>query len=365
MRMRTTAMGIATALVLSTALPAPSHATGTGAAPASPGCGDDAVDAAPVPFFLGLRPGDDLSTAWCRVRAIGGKKTLQVEFPETGATRYGSVDLTDGPGAAEIVQRLLPTEGSMAVDADGQPFPKVLRSVSAGTVALAPSGHSLGLPPAFPGARDLALWETLVLRVGTVEHKGSPFVLELVFEPSPAKYLMTGTGKRTGDVFVGETKRMMSSGTRLTLPSFGADAPETDACPDRLPDCGGLGPKTRFSEVWALTKATLRSRPGDLTRTAVELVEALETSHPGTVPISLSAFDPYKGKLSYTRSKEGRRLKVRTVPPKDGYGVASVTVEWSDTKEGTSSWWKAMDEWFRASRSALLKHYGALEATDG
>lgn len=354
--LRNTAFAVAT-LVASTATAAP--AVSASARPTPPACGDASADPSPVRFLLGFRPGDDLATAWCRLRAVGGERTLQVEFPDTGATRYGTIDLTDGPDALDVIQRLLPVERAKSVDADGQPFPKVLRRVSAGTVAVSPSGASLGLPPAFPGADLLALWEPLVLRVGPVDHKGSPFVLELVFDPSPARYLMAGTGRWSGGALRGATRRMVGRDRPVAVPLLGGDDDgAADACPDRLPGCGALGETATFTEIWALSKVTLRSVKGDLTRTAVDLVEALEAAHPDASAATLRSFDPYVGRLSYTRAKSGRRLRVKASPPEGGYGVAKVTVEWSDTKEGPDSWSKAMDRWFRESRTALLRHYG-------
>src|SRR5690606_2813762 len=166
----------------------------------------------------------------------------------------------------EIVQSLLPTGDGPARDEEGMEFPKVLSNVVQLAAERAPDGTRLGFSRSHPAARELALWEPVMLRVKPVALAGQEFTLIATLRPSLGLLALGLQGKATDVRLQGWRGRMQMGGF------FGS------SCSEAIPLCQGTGEVVSFHAPWILTEVRLEAQGDNMTEAAAAIMNRLAGS---------------------------------------------------------------------------------------
>lgn len=221
-------------------------------------------------WFLGLHPADDLLSTWCRIQAIPGAVRFNILFPVTGANRSWNTsfqgNLLPASRIVEIVQSLLPTQDGPAKDADGMEFPKVLQNVVQLAAPKAPDKTTLGFAPTHPAARELVLWEPIVLRVKPIALAGQEFTLLVTLRPNLGLLALGLQGKATDVKLQGWKGRLPVDGF------FGS------SCSSSIPFCEGMGEAVAFHAPWLIDEVRLEATGDNMTAAAAAIMNQLSHS---------------------------------------------------------------------------------------
>lgn len=254
-----------------TALPAVAAAP----APAAPAVACVAPDytGPQMSWFLGINPRDNLVAVWCRLQALPGAVRFNVLFPLTQAHRSWDTAFAgrNYPPAriVEIVQSLIPVGEGPVNDDKGMPFGRVLQNVVQLAALEAPDGQPLGFAADHPAAKELVLWEPLVLRVRPVALAGQEFVLKIVMRPNLGLLAM-GLQNPAYDLRVqGWTGRM----------KMGTGAMFGSGCSSEIPQCKDLGQAPIIHTPWIVDEVILEAVGESMTATAAAVMNQLMASY--------------------------------------------------------------------------------------
>lgn len=257
----------AAALSISATLPSAAQQAMETAQPAPDCLAPDYSTSGRMNWFLGLHPADDLLSAWCRLQAIPGKVRFNVFFPTTGANKTWETSF-DGrtlPAAkiVELIQSLLPVGDGPAKDAEGNEFPKVLQSVVQLAADKAPDGQTLGFARTHPAAKDLVLWEPMVIRVKPIALAGQEFTLFVTLKPNLGLLALALQGKAT-DV------RLNGWKGRIPLEGFFGTT-----CSSAIPECKDIGEVATFHAPWLVDEVRLTAEGDNITAVAGRIMDQL------------------------------------------------------------------------------------------
>lgn len=232
-----------------------------------------------IPWFLGLHPSDDLLTAFCRIQQLPGDVRFNILFPTYQVHRSWdtSFDGQQLPATqiVKLVQSVIPMTDGVAKDENDMEFHRVLKSVVQLQAATTPSGRDLGFAPEHPSAKELVLWEPIILRIKPVVMAGQEFTMTVVLKPNLGLLALALQGKATDVRFKGWKGRMEMGGM------FGK------GCSDAIPVCKDLPDAPIFHAPWLVSSVTLEASGTNMTNTAVAILDRLSQ---------------YKGKQSHTKS---------------------------------------------------------------
>ena len=247
-------------------------------------------------WFLGLNPRDNLVATWCRLQAVPGNVRFNVLFLNTQAHRSWDTSFEAGrygpERIMEIVQSLLPLQNGPVKDENGMPFSRVLENVTQLVAPTAPDGTEFGFSKTHPAAKELVLWEPLVLRVKPVSLAGQAFTLKILMKPSLG-WLSFGLQDPRYDVSFRGWKGRMKLGTGGL---FG------ETCSDYIPNCKGLPDAPSFHAPWLVSQVILEADGEAMTAAAASIMNTLATNYSAFLPGRnvLQNFDPDTGKGSIT-----------------------------------------------------------------
>lgn len=232
-----------------------------------------------IPWFLGLHPSDDLLTAFCRIQQLPGDIRFNILFPTYKVHRSWDTSF-DGrklPATqiVKLVQSVLPMVDAVAIDENGMEFHKVLKSVVQLQAAKTPSGRDLGFAPEHPAAKELVLWEPIILRVKPVVMAGQEFTMTVTLKPNLGLLALALQGKATDVRFKGWKGRMDTGGM------FGR------GCSEAIPECKDLPDSPIFHAPWLVSDVVLEANGTNMTNAAVAIIDRL---------------DQYKSKRGHTKS---------------------------------------------------------------
>lgn len=220
-------------------------------------------------WFLGLHPSDDLLSAWCRLQAVPGAVRFNILFPVTGVHRSWDTtfdgDLLPASRIVELVQSLLPTTDGPAKDENGMEFPKVLRNVVQLAGDKAPDGTALDFAEKHPAARELVLWEPIVLRIKPVALAGQEFTMFVTLRPDLGMLALGLQGKATDVRLQGWKGRMPFGGF------FG------NSCSSSIPLCQDFGDTVTFHAPWVLHEVRLQATGENMTAAAGAIMNQLSS----------------------------------------------------------------------------------------
>lgn len=247
-----------------------------------------------INWFLGLYPTDDLLVTWCRLQTLQGNVTFNILFPYTNASRSWETTLSgvNMPASriVDIVQSTLPRETGPAVEKDGQPFSKVLLNVVQLQAAAANDKTVLDFAPEHPAAKELALWEPIVIRVKPILLAGQQFKLLVKLKPSIG-LLSLALQKRATDVTLEGWRGRLPLGTFFN-----------GECSSLVPICKDLPETVRFHAPWIIDSVELTTEGESMTASALQIADQLLKSNSSVVPAisPLSGFNLTTGEGSFT-----------------------------------------------------------------
>lgn len=232
-----------------------------------------------IPWFLGLHPSDDLLTAFCRIQQIPGDVRFNIMFPTYQVHRSWDTSFEGqhlpATQIVRLVQSVLPMTDGAAKDENGMEFHRVLKSVVQLQAASTPSGRDLGFAPEHPAAKELVLWEPIILRVKPIVMAGQEFTMTVVLKPNLGLLALGLQGKATDVRFKGWKGRMEMGGM------FGK------GCSDAIPACKDLPESPIFHAPWLVSSVSLDASGTNMSNTAVAILDRLAA---------------YKGSRSHTKS---------------------------------------------------------------
>lgn len=280
-------------------------------------------------WFLGLHPADDLLSTWCRLQAIPGAVRFNVLFPTTGANKSWNTSF-DGrtlPASkiVELIQSLLPVGDGPARDEKGNEFPKVLQNVVQLSAAKAPDKQVLGFAPSHPAARELVLWEPLVLRVKPIALAGQEFTLFVTLRPNLGLLSLGLQGKAT-DI------RLNGWKGRIPLDGFFGTT-----CSSAIPLCDGVGEVVSFHAPWLIDEVRLEAEGDNMTAAAATIIDQFANSSvrsrflkDGKPPV----FNRTTGTGTVTLSDD---ISEMTMSAKGtAGGTKSISIVWKESGNGNS-----------------------------
>jgi hypothetical protein len=268
------------ALVAACAVPA-GAAAGDAAPPAQACAAPNLYQPGRINWFLGFDPSDHLLSAWCRIQALPGNVRFNVYWPVTNA--HKSWDTSFGTPLPpqqiiKIVQSLIPEDDRRVASDSGVAFSDVLANAVQLEADRAPDGTPLGFAPTHPAARQVVLWEPLVLRVKPVVLAGQEFTLSVALKPNLGLLALALAG-RTNDVTVKAWSERFQTGNL-----FGT------SCSALFPECDKV-PKVSLVHLPLLVDSVKLQATGDnMTSAAVIIGKQIYASN-----ASLATDDPMKG----------------------------------------------------------------------
>ncbi len=237
-----------------------------------------------INWFLGLSPTDDLLTTWCKLQTLQGNVTLNVLFPTTNAsksweTSFNGVTMPAGR-IVDIVQSTLPTKATALKTDEDQAFAKVLLNVAQLRAKAANDKTVLDFAPEHPAAKELALWEPLVIRVKPILLAGQQFKLFIKLKPDIG-LLSLGLQKRATDVRLQGWKGRLAIGTFFN----GGE------CSATIPVCKDLPETVSFHAPWIVDAVELTATGESMTASALQIADQLLKRNASVVP----QINPLKG----------------------------------------------------------------------
>jgi len=273
-------------------------------------------------WFLGMHPSDDLLSTWCRIQTLPGAVRFNVYFPVTGAHRSWDTSFEGGTLPAtrivEIIQSLLPTGDGPAKDENGMEFPKVLSNVVQLAAESAPDNTRLAFAQSHPAARELALWEPVMLRVKPVALAGQEFVLTATLRPNLGLLALALQGKATDVRLQGWKGRMQMGGF------FGS------SCSAAIPFCHDAGEVVTFHAPWILTEVRLDAQGDNMTEAAAAIMNRLSSSSrsrfikEGLPPV----LDPATGEGTLQMTDGISSMEMRAIGSPGG--TKSISIVWKE-----------------------------------
>jgi len=258
-------------LAAAVSMTAPAHAQQAAPANAQPAClAPDYTTTGRMDWFLGLHPADDLLSAWCRIQTIPGAIRFNLLFPTTGSNKSWDTSF-DGktlPATKiiELIQSLLPVADGPAKDEKGNEFPKVLMNVVQLAADKAPDKQDLGFAPTHPSAKELVLWEPLVIRVKPIALAGQEFTLLVTLRPNLGLLSLGLQGKATDVRLNGWKGRMPLDGF------FGT------TCSSSIPFCEGIPEVVSFHAPWLVSEVRLEAEGDNMTAAAAAIIDQMANS---------------------------------------------------------------------------------------
>jgi hypothetical protein len=272
-------------------------------------------------WFLGINPRDSLVQVWCRLQQVPGNVRFNVLFLKTQAHRSWDTSFqgaNNGPEKiVEIVQSLIPTADGPVKDDKGMPFGRVLQNVVQLAAEQAPDGMPLGFASTHPAARELVLWEPLVLRVKPVSLGGQEFTLKILMKPNLG-WLAYGLQDPRYDLrFKGWAKRMDTGTGSL----FGG------GCSDMIPSCEKLGDVPTFHAPWIVEQVILQADGEAMTSSAIAIANQLVTNYSNFLPggNGMGFFDEKEGRGTLTITDEVSQIEFQAEGGPSGTSMIKIT----------------------------------------
>lgn len=300
---------------------------------------------ASLQWFLGINPRDSLVQVWCRLQTLPGNIRFNVLFLSTQAHRSWDTSFQGagyGPEKiVEIVQSLIPTADGPIKDEKGMPFGRVLQNVVQLAAEQAPDKSPLGFARIHPAAKELVLWEPLVLRVKPVSLAGQEFTLKILLKPNLG-WLAYGLQDPRFDLrFKGWAKRMdLGTGTL-----FGG------GCSDLVPFCEDLGETPSFHAPWVVDQVILQADGEAMTSAAITIANQLVTNYSNFLPggNGMGFFDEKEGRGTLTITDDVSQIEFQA----DGgpSGTSMIKITYSEIK-GRNSVAKHLKEYAERYRAA-------------
>lgn len=322
------------------------------AAPANQTCAAPDYSGTPaLPWFLGINPRDSLVAVWCRLQTLPGNVRFNVLFLNTQAHRSWDTSFQgagNGPEKiVEIVQSLMPVKGGPVKDDKGMPFGRVLQRVVQLAAAEAPDGYTLGFASTHPAAKELVLWEPIVLRVKPVSLAGQEFTLKILLRPDMG-WLAYGLQDPNFDLrFRGWAGRMdIGTGTLLG-----------GGCSDAIPYCEDLGEYPTFHTPWIVDQVILQADGEAMTPAAAAIANQLASNYGNYLPAGdgLGSFDPNTGNGSMTITDDISKIEFRAEGGSSGTKMIKITYEEIKDRNSVAKHLKDVAEQFRAAGTGEKK----------
>lgn len=282
-------------------------------------------------WFLGVHPSDDLITVWCRLQQLPGNVRFNIMFPtykvhHSWNTSFEGAKLTP-THIVRLVQSLLPMVNTTAKDENGMEFHKVLQSVVQLQAKQTPSGRDLGFAPEHPSAKELVLWEPIVLRVRPVVLAGQEFTLSITLKPNMGILALALQGQATDLKFKGWKGRMDAGGM------FGR------GCSSAIPACEDLPESPSFHAPWVVTEMELTTQGNNLTNSAVAIMDRLGRSR--FAEGGVKSFNSTNGQGNLKIDDKQTRMEMQAVGSPGG--TKSITIRW-DVLDQPDTYWGKLQE---------------------
>jgi hypothetical protein len=290
----------------------------------------DYSSSASLQWFLGINPRDNLVQVWCRLQKLPGNVRFNVLFLGTQAHRSWNTSFEGanyGPEKiVDIVQSLIPTAEGPVKDENGMPFGRVLKNVVQLAAEQATDKTILGFAQSHPAAKELVLWEPLVLRVKPVALAGQEFTLKILLKPNLG-WLAYGLQDPRFDLrFQGWSKRM----------EMGTGALFGGGCSDLIPFCDGIGEVATFHAPWVVDQVILQADGEAMTASAITIANQLVTNYSNFLPggNGLGFFDEKEGRGTLTISDDVSQIEFQA----DGgaSGTTMIKLTYSEIKGANS-----------------------------
>lgn len=300
---------------------------------------------ASLQWFLGINPRDSLVQVWCRLQAVPGNVRFNVLFLGTQAHRSWDTSFQgadNGPEKiVEIVQSLIPTADGPVKDDKGMPFGRVLQNVVQLAAEQAPDKTSLGFATTHPAAKELVLWEPLVLRVKPVSLAGQEFTLKILMKPNLG-WLAYGLQDPRYDLrFRGWSKRMdMGTGSL-----FGG------GCSDMIPFCENVGELPTFHAPWIVEQVILQADGEAMTPSAIAIANQLVTNYSNFLPAGngLGFFDEKEGRGTLTITDDASQIEFTAEGGSSGTSMIRITYGEVKGKNSVAKYLKEYGDRYRAA----------------
>ncbi|MTH96003.1 hypothetical protein [Roseibium sp. RKSG952] len=292
-----------------------------------------------LPWFLGFYASDDLMTAWCRIQQLPGNVRFNVWFPHTNVHKSWDTNF-DGQTLpaeriVELVQGLLPQSDGPVLDEDGMAFARVLGNVvqAAAENTPGPDIRKLGFAANHPAAKELILWEPIVLRVRPVALMGQNFTLTVTLRPNIGAFAMGMQGRATDIQFYGARKRLPGTGIMSD-------------CSDQIPYCEHLADVDRATihAPWIVTRVHLEANGENMTETAVNLFNSLQARFGSS---GGSSINRTTGEGDMTLSDGRADLVFRAYGGAGGTNRITMTYEEANKKNSVASYFAEQAEEYR------------------
>ncbi|NTF17220.1 hypothetical protein G6L37_02090 [Agrobacterium rubi] len=302
-------------------------------------------------WFLGINPRDSLVAVWCRLQTLPGAIRFNVLFLNTQAHRSWDTSFQgagNGPEKiVEIVQSLMPVPNGPVRDDKGMPFGRVLQKVVQLAADEAPDGTTLGFASTHPAAKELVLWEPLVMRVRPVSLAGQEFTLKILMRPDLG-WLAYGLQDPRFDLrFKGWAGRMDVGTGSL----FGG------GCSSAIPFCENLGEMPVFHTPWIVEQVILQADGEAMTASAATIANQLGANYANFLPAGngLGSFDPKTGKGSMTITDGLSNVEFQAEGGSSGTNMIKITYQEVKDANSVTKHLKDTAERFRAAGAAEKK----------
>ena len=304
-----------------------------------------------LPWFLGINPRDSLVAVWCRLQTLPGAIRFNVLFLNTQAHRSWDTSFQgagNGPEKiVEIVQSLMPEKNGPVKDDKGMPFGRVLQKVVQLAAPDAPDGTTLGFATTHPAAKELVLWEPLVLRVRPVSLAGQEFTLKILLRPDLG-WLAYGLQDPTFDLkFRGWSGRM----------DIGTGSMFGGGCSDAIPFCENLGEMPVFHTPWIVDQVILQADGEAMTAAAATIVQQLGLNYANFLPAGngLGSFDPKTGSGTMTITDGLSNVEFQAEGGPSGTKMIKITYQEVKDANSVVKHLKEVAERFRAAATVDKK----------
>lgn len=336
----------AAALAVCAALAAPASAQQ--AAPAGPSAprsnciAPDNSQNGRMQWFLGLGPQDNLPAAWCRIQALPGNVRFNILFPNTKADRSWDTNFQGGKyppqRIVDLVQEIVPAKDGPVVDDKGKPFGRVLNNVVQLAAPFAPDNSQLGFASDHPAAKELVLWEPVVLRVKPVVLAGQEFVLKVVLKPNLG-LLALSMPNPAQDIRINGFKARMPIGSM-----FGG------TCSEQIPFCKDLPDSPQVHIPWLVDQVILEADGEGMTAAAVNVANALANSYAMFMQHKndLIGFDRNTGQGTFRLTDGASVIEFTAIGGPSGTSKIKIDYKETPGKYSISRYYKTAGESFRA-----------------
>lgn len=280
-----------------------------------------------IEWFAGIKPGDDIITTWCKLQKISGDIKFNLWFSTSGVGQTWDTNLQKKERTAEqiieLLQSLIPTQDGKINES--QQYAQILKNVVQAEAKSAPNGEPIGFSSKYYGAKELLLWEPLIIGIKPVNLENQQFKLLITLKPNLGAFVQS----LHQQILAVKLKGWKG---RLSIDNF------SDDCSVYIPECKDIPEIASFYAPWVVDSISLVAEGENMNVSAGNIFNQLMIANNGKTIVNY--YEIETGRVAFNIDDSISEVSMKT--ELDEKGVKKIEINWN-TKVGFYKYYKDIE----------------------